>query len=269
MKVHAGERTVQHGLALLLLCPFPTFAGTSYLVTNKSLSPRNSSHSVAQYYVQDGAVRAGGLDQHSVYVFKDDKVYVMDNSAKTIQVVTSALVAQAADKMDERIASIKDSAAKLPPDKRAILDKMAADMQAVNDSRRLPVPRQYHLTERSDVVAGHACRIWEVFEWNAKHFEFCVAPAAAIAGGSEILRGMRLLSKYWQGSVFALGVKLGNAAWWPEIADLQGLPILIREFKDGSAVSETALTDIRGGVKDAAPLDLPTGYSRTEVAFIP
>jgi hypothetical protein len=260
---------VRLGLALLILLPPPGFAGTSYLVTNKGLSPRNSSLSVAQYFVQDGKVRAGGLDQRTVYVFKDARVYVIDNSAKSIQVVTSALVAQAAEILDARVTNIEESAAKLPPDKRAILDKMAADMEAMNDSRRMAVPREYHVTDRSEAVDGRACRIWEAAEWHAKRFEICVASKSEVAGSSEILQGMQSLSGYWQGSIFALGVKLGNAGWWPGIAGLRGLPILIREFKDGTAVSETRLTAIRNGVRGASMFDLPSSYARTEVAFIP
>lgn len=260
---------MRYGLALLALCPFTAFGGASYLVTNKSMLPHNSSLSVAQYYVHDGQVRAAGLDAHTVYLFKDTKVYVIDNSLKSIQVVTSALVAQAAAKMDERVKSVEDSAAKLTPDKRAILDKMAADMRALNASRRLPVPREYDATDRSESVDGRTCRIWEAYEWNAKRFEFCVASKSEIPAASEILQGVQALSQYWQGSIFALGVKLGNAGWWTGIDGLQGLPILIREFKDGSAVSETTLTAIRGGVGAASLFDLPNGYPRTEVAFIP
>ncbi len=260
---------MRHGLIFLALLPMGAGAGTSYVVTNKGMSPHNAASSVAQYAVQDGAVRAAGLDARTVYLFTEGKAYVIDNAAKTIQVVTSATVAQAQTRMDERVAAVKDTAANLPPDKRAVLDKMAADMQAMNDSRRVAVPREYRLTDRSESVDGHACRIWEAFEWQTKRFDVCVASKPAIAGGAEILEGMHLLSGYWQGSVFALGIKLGNAGWWREIADLHGLPILIREFNNGSVVSETTLTSIRSNVESTSMFELPPEYSRTEVAFIP
>jgi hypothetical protein len=256
-------------LALLFLCPIGACAGTSYVLTNKSLLPRDSAVSVAQYYVQDRKVHAAGVDGRRAYLFEDAKVYVIDHGAKSIQVVTSALTTQAADKLDERVASIEESAAKLPPDRRAVLQKMAADMKALNDSRRQPVPRDFHVTDRSDTVDGHACRIWEAFEWDRKRFEFCVAPKSGIPGSAEILGGMQALSAYQQGSIFALGVKLGNTGWWSGIAGLEGVPILIREFKDGAPASETALTAIRDGVAGASMFDLPKGYPLTEVSFIP
>ena len=255
--------------ALVFLLPACACAGTSYVVSHRTLGAPGASASVAQYFVEDGKVRAGGLDARTTYLFKDSKVYVIDNAAHSIQVVTSALVAQAADKMDQRAAKLADSATSLPPEKRAVLDKMAADMKALNDSRRVPVPRDYRRTERTETVDGHSCRIWEATEWNKKRYEFCVAAVTAVPGSSGILRGMQVLSQYWQGSIFALGVKLGNAEWWTGIAGLQGLPILIREFKDAATVSETVLSSIQDGVRGGSLFDLPQGYPSTEVSFIP
>ncbi len=260
---------MRHLFALLALYPFCAGAGASYVVTHRSMAGPGSSVSGAQYFVQDGKVRAGGSDSPTVYLFRDSKVYVIDNSSRSIQVVTSGLVGQAADKMDERASLLADSAAKLPPEKRAVIEKMAADMKALNDSRRLPVPRDYRRTDRSEAVDGRACRIWEAYEWNAKRFEFCVAPTAAVLGGLDILRGIQVLSRYWQGSIFGLGVKLGNGEWWNGIAELQGLPILGREFKDGTAVSQTELSSIHAGIQAESLFDLPTGYPSTDVAFIP
>ena len=260
---------MRHGLMLLALIPLGADAATSYVVTNKLLSPPRIESSVAQYVVQGSAVRAADLDARIIYLFEDGKAFVIDHASKAIEVVTSATVARAADRMDERVAAVKDAAAKLPADKRAVLDKMAADMQALNDSRRVAVPREYRVTARSESVDGHACRIWEVFEYQTKRFEFCVAPMPAIAGSAELLKGMHVLSGYWQGSIFALGVKLGNTGWWREIADLRGLPILIREFNGGSAISETTLTSIHSAIRVASMFELPRGYARTEVAAIP
>ncbi len=254
---------------LLIVFPLLARAGTPYVLINKNLPARASSASYAQYYAADGKVRAAGFDSRRVYLFKDARVYVIDNTAKSIQVVTGALVDQGAARMDDRVNLVANSAAQLPPDKRAVMERLAAEMKALNDNRRIPVPRTYRITDRSEAVDGRSCRIWEGFERELKRFEFCVAPVAQIPGGAEILDGMKTLSTYWQGSIFALGVSLGNAGWWPGIESLGGLPILVREFKNGSAVSETVLTEIGDGVPNAPPFDLPAGYPRTEVESIP
>ncbi len=256
-------------LCLLFMLPLLARGGTPYVLINKSLSAHAKSASYAQYYVSDGKLRAASFDSRLVYLFMGARLYVIDNGTKSIQVVTSALVDQGAARMDDRVKLIMDAAAKLPPDRRAVMERLAADMKTINDDRRMPVPRTYRVTDRSETVDGRGCRIWEGFEREMKRFEICVAPVAQIPGGTEILAGMKLLSTYWQGSIFALGVSLGNAGWWAGVESLGGLPILVREFKNGDAVSETTLAAIGDGVPNAPMFDLPAGYAVSEVESIP
>jgi hypothetical protein len=91
-----------------------------------------------------------------------------------------------------------------------------------------------------------------------------VAPVTKLPGGAEILRGMETLSQYWRGSIFALGVEYGAAQWWPGIAALGGVPILVREFKDGKAISETTLTAIHSATPSASDFAPPDGYAVQE-----
>jgi hypothetical protein len=257
------------GLVLACLFSLSSYAGTAYLVTKKTLTPQGSWTRAAQYFVQDGQVRAGASEAPTAYVFKDAKVYVLDNSSKTVQVVTSGLTTQTVDQMDSRVNSLEDSAAKLPPDRRAVLEKLVADMKAHNDQQRLPIPRDFHRTDRTETVDAHVCRVWEAFEGSVKRFEFCVAPTSAVAGSADILAGMQTLSLYWQGSIFALGSSLGQTGWWDGIAALDGVPILIREYRGGHVAAETTLTGIHTGVPRGSLLDVPGDYASTEVAFIP
>jgi hypothetical protein len=260
---------VRYSWALVMAFPLLARGGTPYVVTNTSLLPHTTSASHAQFYVSQGRVRAAEFDSHRVFLFKDRRIYLIDNAAKTIQVVTSALVDEGTARMDRRVQGMQDAAAQMPAEKRAVMERMAADMKAMNDSRRLAVPRDYRITDRSELVDGRSCRIWEVLEREAKRFEFCVAPAAQIPGGDEILDGMKSLSTYWQGSIFALGVSLGNVGWWSGIESLKGVPLLVREFRNGGAVSETTLTAIGDGVPNVPPFDLPAGYPMTEIDSLP
>jgi hypothetical protein len=59
-------------------------------------------------------------------------------------------------------------------------------------------------------------------------------------------------------------VEYGPTPWWSGIDSLGGVPILIREFKDGNAISETTLTGMHVDAPGAAHFDLPDGYSVQE-----
>ena len=137
-------------------------------------------------------------------------------------------------------------------------------MREVSDRMRQFVPRDYRVTVRFESVDGHACRIWEERENDAKRLELCVAPVAALPGGAEIYSGLKTLSQFRQGSDVALGVDFGLSEWWPDFASLGGIPLLVREFKYGSVVSEVTLTAMRPGVPSASLLDMPDGYQVQE-----
>jgi hypothetical protein len=55
-------------------------------------------------------------------------------------------------------------------------------------------------------------------------------------------------------------VDFGLSDWWPDLASVGGLPILIREYKYDSVVSEVMLTAMRAGVPTAAQFDPPQDY---------
>ena len=87
-----------------------------------------------------------------------------------------------------------------------------------------------------------------------------MAPVAAVPGGAEIYGGLKTLSLFSQGSDVALGVDFGLSEWWPDFASLGGIPLMVREFKYDSVISEVTLDGLRAGVPSASLLDVPDGY---------
>jgi hypothetical protein len=219
---------------------------------------------VTRYFTEDGKVRIGGANAKTVYVFKDRTMYVIDNTARIVHVLKHATLSQLAAHYADAVKQLEDAAASAPPDNRAEAQRKAADMKEVSDRMRQAVPRDYRVTVRFESVDGHACRIWEEREKDAKRLELCVAPTASVPGGAEILSAIQTLSQFRQGSNFAFGVDFGLSEWWQDIATLQGVPILIREYKYDSEISEMMLSAMSQGVQSAAQFDMPNGYQIQE-----
>lgn len=219
---------------------------------------------VTQYFVEDGKVRIGGPKARRVYLFEDRTMYVIDNTARLVHVLKHATLNQLAAHYADAVRQLEAAAANAPPDERAEAQRKAADMKEVSERMRQPVPRDFRVTVRFESVDGHACRIWEELEKDAKRLELCVAPPATVPGGADILNGWKTLSQFRQGSNFAFGIEFGLSEWWPDFALLGGVPILIREYKYDSEVSETLLSAIRPGVPSGTQFDLPAGYQVQE-----
>ena len=258
-------------VAALLLTPVLANAGVVYQVAvrpvddnNMALAAPAAAPVVTQYFVEDGKVRVGGKNVKMAYLFKDRTMYVIDNSSRTVHVLKHATLNQVTAHYADAVQQLEAAAANASPDERAAAEQKAADMKAVSDRLRQPVPREYRVTVRFESVDGRACRVWEERESDAKRLELCVAPTATVPGGADILSGMKTLSQFRQGSDFAFGVEFGLSDWWADFASLGGLPLLVREYKYDSVVSEIMLTAMRQGVPSASQLDIPDGYQVQE-----
>jgi len=215
---------------------------------------------VTQYFAQNGEVRVGGSTAKVVYVFKDRTMYVIDNPSRSVHVLKHATLSEVAAHYADAVKQLEDAAAGAPAEKRAEAGQKAADMKVASDRLRQSVPRDYRVTARFESVDGRACRIWEESESGAKRLELCVAPVATVPGGAEILKGMKTLSQFRQGSDFAFAVAFGLSDWWPDIARLGGVPLLVREYKYDSVISEVMLNAMRPDVPPASLLGIPDGY---------
>lgn len=254
----------------MLLTPVMAGAGVAYDVSVQSVDQSNmapvspnaldAAPTVTHYFVEEGKVRVGGADAKTAYVFKDQTMYVIDNTSRTVHVLKHATLSQVAAHYADAVKQLESAAASAAPADRTAAQRKADEMKGVSDRMFRPVPHAYRLTAKSDVLDGHACRIWEELENDVKRLELCAAPTAALPGGADIIGGMKTLSRFRQGSDFALGVDFGLADWWPDFAGLGGVPLLIREYKFGTMVSEVKLTAITQGAPSAKLLDFPDGY---------
>ncbi len=254
----------------LVLTPLLASAGVSYEVAIRQVDQSDlapvgpgspaAGAVVTQYFVEDGKVRVGGPKAKTVYLFKDRTMYVIDNSARSVHVLKHATLSEWAAHYADAVKQLQNAAAIAPPEERAEAERKASDMKEVSERMWQPVPRDFHVTVRFESVDGRACRIWEEREKDAKRLELCIAPPAMIPGGAEILSGFKTLSQFRQGSDFAFGIEFGLSEWWPDFATLGGVPILIREYKYDSQISEAMLSSVRPGVSAGNQFDSPDGY---------
>ncbi|HTV95169.1 MAG TPA: hypothetical protein VME42_04185 [Steroidobacteraceae bacterium] len=256
----------------LLLGPVVASAGVVYDFTVQPVdqnfapgSPGEAAPTVTRYFVVDDMVRAGGPGAKTAYIFKNGTVYVIDGDSRSVRVFKHATLSEVAAHYAEAVKQLEDAAASAPPEDRAQAQRRAADMKEASDRLQQPVARDFRMTARFESVGGHDCRIWEESEDDAKRLELCVAPVAAVPGGAEILDGMKTLSRFRRGSSFALGVDFGLSQWWSDIGELAGVPLLIREFKFGSVISEVRLTAIRPDAPAASLFVVPGGYRVQDV----
>lgn len=256
--------------AALLCLLLPGLAGADVAYTMSTANPAGlgAPPTLAFYAGQGGRLRAAAADGHLTYLFRDRTLYVVEEPAHAVHQIIRATVAQVAAAREQQARQIEASAATYSGEKREQMRHLAEQMRAMSAHRDDVLVFEYRRTARRRTVDGIGCQVVEAAVRGTKRFEFCVAPVAKVPAGAELLAGLRMLAEYHEGSVFALGASLGGGRWWPAIEGLAGVPLAIREFKDGGPSPETTLLQVRDKPIPAALFELPAGYPVGETDFI-
>jgi len=146
------------------------------------------------------------------------------------------------------------------------IDHRARSLHVLKQARRAQPPAALHLraTDRSARVGSETCRVWEENAAGARHLEVCVVPIGQLSGGGELFDALGELCQYYGGALAALGVGFGPADPWPAFRALKSIPLRVRVFEHGRAVSETELTDIHAAAVTSALFEVPRDYKRDE-----
>jgi hypothetical protein len=246
----------------MMLGTYTAATGTSFDMTARDLTYPTIAPSVTHHFVQNGETRIETADG-VIALFKDQSIITVDPENRTVRFNKGATRDRTLARMVAQVDAVRRKAANLPAEQRAAMEARAASMENLRLETYKSIPREYASTHRSEVVDGHECRIWTETEAGATRLELCVIPVSEIPGGDEILAAMKTLSEYPAfGSVVALGVQFGYGEWWPGIASLEALPILVREFEHGHVASEFTITNVHSDVPVDTRFDIPKDYQQ-------
>jgi hypothetical protein len=219
---------------------------------------------VTEYFIDHGSVRIGGSAAKTVFLFSGKTMTVVDNIEGRCHLLQRATNAQFLAHYADEVHRLEQAASAAAPAERADAQHKAQVMHQISDRLQTPIQRDLRVTVRFDAVDGRTCRIWEEWENGAKRLEICVAPEPRVPGGGEILAAMQTLSQFHEGGQFALGVDFGFSDWWPDLTALNGVPLLIHEYKYDSLVSEIRLERIRNPPPPALAMQAPADCRRQD-----
>lgn len=256
-----GNRMAVRIGMLFMLIPGLAAAGVTYDLSSRSLQDPTGSPTVVHFSVDRDQVR---LESMTAMIFKAGDVYSIDAGTKTVKEQHLFTFDAALKQVENSVNEMEEMARNGPPERRASAEQAAAMMRQVYEHQRVGVVREFRMTDREELIGRKECRVWEEFEQGTKRLEICVAPTSSIPGGAEILQGMQSLCKYVYGAGFAFGVQFGPPDVWPKLEALGGVPIRIREFRNGTALSETTLTSERVHRIDPSVFEIPADYLKQE-----
>jgi hypothetical protein len=245
-------------------------------VASGKMTPRDA------LYVQQGRARMEHANGKHLTIFRDDAMIEIDDATKTYRVIDKAAMAKIAGQMNDAVAKMQERMANMPPEQRAMMEKMMKDMG--NKSAGVgPSPKTHVIdaidTGSSGSANGKSCRLWNKTRDGVPEQQMCVLPASAFPGADEIITFMKSMGEFgaqFRDAMKAQGGAANSMASGTSdmmsqelgvMAKINGFPAATRGINhDGTlAPTETVLTKWQQRDIPAAQFEIPAGYARKEL----
>ncbi|MGH8284139.1 MAG: hypothetical protein ACRETT_00045 [Steroidobacteraceae bacterium] len=260
-------RTISCGV--LLFVSGAASAGVIMEMTDKDLTDPEAKPGVEKLWFENGQFRVDSVENGSLtttVIFRNQTMYAIDHGEKSYTVVDKATMDRMATQLADMRKKMDAQMAGMPPEQRAMVEKMMKGQRMASTESESQSKRSVKSTGRSDSVAGRACRVWEIAQDGVKREELCVVAPASLPGGRELMNAMREMTQMSRGFVEKLGG--GGDAMddaWSDLDQINGIPILTRNFEDGKVIDETRLTGVREEGIGAAAFEVPKGFRQEKI----
>jgi hypothetical protein len=219
-------------------------------------------------FVQNGLARMEGSKGGEYTIFKEDGVYHVNATDRSYRVMDKAAMDQMAAKMNDATARMKAQMANMPPERRAMMEKMMSQMNGQGGGGGMKKPVYDAVdTGKSESSNGRSCRIWNVTRNGELKEQYCVVPKGSMPGMEEFLVFARKMSGFMEQMSGPMH-NVGSGFMQQQIAVLEkinGVPIITRHFSGGKPDNEeTVVKTWESRSLPASTFDVPAGYTRKD-----
>lgn len=207
-------------------------------------------------------------------IFRGDKslVWALDTKSRTYMEIDKATMKAAGDQMSAAMQQVQEQLAKLPPEQRAMAEKMmqgqmpgaAGAPGATGASAGAGPALEVKATGEKRTIQGYACTRYDVY-WNGKKTsESWVTPWSDAKLQKEDLEALRSMAGFFEDLVASNPMLRGmseNSAY-RGVDKMEGLPVLVRRFEGDKVVEETTLESLERKSVAASVFELPAGFSK-------
>jgi hypothetical protein len=165
---------------------------------------------------------------------------------------------------------MEEKLAQLPPEQRAMVEKMMqGQMGAQMQGGMLggaPQPQRIE-AEGSQKVESYSCKKYGVYRGTEKTSEILVAPADEVGAAAEALDAIRAMARFSETMLESfkdspLAGMIDNP--YQVLSEIDGFPVVTREFEGGRATEETVLKSANRESLDAGLFKPPADYKEKD-----
>jgi hypothetical protein len=254
------------GVLLLLAVAFPSMAGIVIEFETSDLGA-DGRKTLDTVLARDEMLRMepgnGGAQGDYVMIFRDATMFLVNTSERTYYRMDEDGAKAIASRLSEAMKQMEKQLAGMPAEQRAMMEQMMkGKMPGMGTPPEISVKE-----EGTEKVGDYSCTKYVVYEDDEKTMEVLAAPLSQVPEAEEVMgafRGMASLAEKLAGAVSKGPLSGMDQGPFRVMNQMEGFPVLTRQFRNGRAVQETRLTSITS--KDLAE-DLfspPDGYKEAD-----
>jgi len=240
------------------------FEATEYSQGNVNVETKLSGQ--GKSIKMDSTSETGG----DAFIFQGDKqqMLMIDHQQREYVIFNAATRDQIAGKMDQAMSQMNDMLKNLPPEQRAMVEKMMKNPSAAAGLPQQDAGPEVKNTHQKAKKEGYPATKYEIWSGNRKTSEIWIADWKDIPGGSDIATSLVEAAGFMKAMMEPLSKRVGRENQSDNVfallEELKGFPVLTREFNsDGAVSSEMRLKSTKA--TDFAPgtFEPPSNYRQT------
>jgi hypothetical protein len=199
-------------------------------------------------------------------IFRDDRMLVCEHDKKRCQAIDERDIAELSEEIGGAMKQMKEELAKLPPEQRAMMEKMMQGRMPAGMGQE-PAPRRIE-KGAAEQIGDYSCVNRTLYSGDERVWEVCAGEEHA-APFAEALDAFRAMSDFTeQLRDVVMQSPLGSMIETPfmELEAIGGIPIRVRTFEHGQLQSESTLKSVTRRDLEPTLFEAPKGFKTKSLA---
>lgn len=261
--------------AIILALAGQLFAGG---VLEMSAKKANGAAVVAsRMYAQAGKLRMDQMDAQggiqTSAIFQNNEMIMVSYADKKFRRIDEKTLAQLGAQMkkaSEAMKQLQQQMANMPPQQRAMMEKMMKGRMAGMAGMGSPPPVIRFEADGTGTWQSYTCKKYTVYAGDQKTQEMCTVPASQVEGAEEFVAAARNMKEFFDKFKEALQMPaFANLAQNPAgvVGEVEGFPVHTKEFENGALREERFLSSSKTESLSDSLFSPPQGFR--EEKFMP
>src|SRR5262245_10127334 len=209
------------------------------------------------------ATQSEGSGYRMIWRSDKKRLFTLDPKTKSYMEFDQVTLQQMTEQMNAMFEQMKSKMADMPPEQRAMMEKMMQPKAGAKGGPKLEVKA----TGEKSTIEGKPCTKYDLWVEGERTSEIWVTSWSEAKASKEDFAPMREMAAFLEEAMNSNPFlqRMASGLDWSGMDQIDGFPVLVRQLEGTTAVRETKFTGVRSKAIEAATFEIPAGWTRQEL----